>query len=244
MTEWYKEWFDSDDYLLVYNHRDDKDAVKLTDLILKETRIPNGSSILDAACGAGRHSLLFAKKGYLVSGFDLSLNLLNIAQKRAKEEKLNIDFRRGDIRSISYEKEFSLVTNLFTSFGYFDTDSENFSFVKNSFNFIKEGGFYALDFINKNYLEENLVERSVNEMNGFSVIEERTIAAGRVNKVITLQKPGSDSRFIESVRLYAFEELLEKFGEIGFQFQKAFGNYEGENFNINNSPRAIMIFQK
>ncbi|MBU1101031.1 MAG: class I SAM-dependent methyltransferase [Bacteroidetes bacterium] len=244
MNEWYKEWFDSEDYLLVYNHRDDQDAIKLTDLILRETGLPEGSSILDAACGAGRHCRLFAQKGYKVEGFDLSKNLLSIAHKRAKEEKLEIKFRIGDIRSIIYETEFDLVTNLFTSFGYFDTDAENFSFVKNAFKFIKVGGYYAIDFLNKKYLEENLVSKSENLMGSFPIIEERVIENGRVNKIITLKKPGIDRKYTESVKLYTFEELLEKFNEIGFKFTKAFGNYDGEEFNINISPRAIIIFRK
>lgn len=244
MNEWYKDWFDSEDYLLVYNHRDDQDAIKLTDLILLETKLAKGSSILDAACGAGRHCLLFAKKGYDVDGFDLSKNLLSIAHRRAKEENLKIKFRLGDIRSISYENEFDLVTNLFTSFGYFDTDTENFSFVKNSLKFIKPGGYYAIDFFNKKYLEENLVSRSENLMGSFPVIEERAIENGRVNKVITLKKPGIDRVYTESVKLYTFEELLEKFNGIGFKFMKAFGSYDGEEFDINISPRTIIIFRK
>ena len=62
MKEWYKDWFSSDEYLSLYPHRDDEDAEKLLELILTETNPVKNASVLDAACGAGRHSINLASK--------------------------------------------------------------------------------------------------------------------------------------------------------------------------------------
>lgn len=244
MAEWFEDWFDSEDYLTVYNHRNETDAAKLVKLIVETTKLPTGSRVLDAACGAGRHAILLSRVGYDVQGFDLSGNLLKIAEKDAADKKQKIRFTRGDLRSIHYEEKFDLITNLFTSFGYFESDEENFAFVRNAFDFLNDNGVYVLDYLNKPFLEANLVPSSERLINGVVIREQRELTGGRINKQITLLKPGTSKVFNESVKLYCFEDILEEFSRIGYKFETAFGNYEGESFDINSSERAIMIFRK
>ena len=81
MSEWFKDWFASEEYLKVYSHRNKDDADSLLKLILSNISIPPNASILDSACGNGRHSESLSKLGYNVIGFDLSKTLLQIAQK-------------------------------------------------------------------------------------------------------------------------------------------------------------------
>ena len=123
--DWFKDWFASEEYLTVYNHRDSEDAEQLSDLIIETIKPNTGAWILDAACGAGRHGLYFSSKGYNVFGFDLSNNLLLKAKSEARLRKLNINLVQADIRKVCFKKRFFAVLNLFTSFGYFETDEEN-----------------------------------------------------------------------------------------------------------------------
>ena len=81
MKNWYQEWFASEEYLLVYKHRNLADAEKLINFILSNIELESNSRILDIACGAGRHSFLLSKKGFSVFGFDLSKPLLLEAKK-------------------------------------------------------------------------------------------------------------------------------------------------------------------
>ena len=124
-SEWYKDWFNTDEYLLVYKHRDRSEAEILKNLVLKNVEREKVKLVLDMACGSGRHAISFAQAGFDVTAIDLSENLLNVAKSNAEKEKVNVDFILSDIRKFNPEKKFDLVLNLFTSLGYFEKDEEN-----------------------------------------------------------------------------------------------------------------------
>jgi len=79
--EWFKRWFNSKEYLNVYQHRDKKDAKELLQLVLNNINIENVRTVLDMAAGYGRHAVILSKKGFQVTAVDLSEMLLNIARK-------------------------------------------------------------------------------------------------------------------------------------------------------------------
>jgi SAM-dependent methyltransferase len=100
-TDWFKEWFASDFYQIVYKHRDNNDAKNFLELILSKIHIPKNSLILDAACGAGRHLKFLQEIGYTnVFGFDLSLTLLKSAKLNNVQNIICADIRKVFLRSI------------------------------------------------------------------------------------------------------------------------------------------------
>ncbi len=94
---WYKDWFDSENYLRVYSHRNQEEAERLVELIAKNSNLKANSSVLDMACGAGRHALTFAKLGFKVTAVDLSQRLISEAKKNANQEGVELDFILSDI---------------------------------------------------------------------------------------------------------------------------------------------------
>jgi 2-polyprenyl-3-methyl-5-hydroxy-6-metoxy-1,4-benzoquinol methylase len=88
--EWYKDWFSSKYYLELYKHRDDKEAYDLINLIQRNVNLVNGGKVLDVCCGSGRHSIEFAKRGFDVTGFDLSDYLIGQANKHKEKLKTEI----------------------------------------------------------------------------------------------------------------------------------------------------------
>jgi len=122
MPEWYEEMFDSD-YIQVYSEQD-KRTSEDTDGIIDLISPTKDMKILDLCCGHGRHSLELARRGYNVTGYDLSDVLLGYAREKAKKGNLKVEFIEGDVRDLDYNEKFDIVLNLFTSFGYFD-DEEN-----------------------------------------------------------------------------------------------------------------------
>ncbi|OGU54612.1 MAG: hypothetical protein A2V66_17340 [Ignavibacteria bacterium RBG_13_36_8] len=244
MAEWYKDWFADEDYLKVYCHRDDTDAEILIGTILSNIKIPVNAKILDAACGAGRHSILLAKKGFLVTAFDLSQTLLNMAVENSRSLGLDINFITADLRTIQLEHEFDLILNLFTSFGYFEKDEDNYKFVQKAFNFIAPGGYFVLDFLNRNNLLRNFKSRSQRLIQDMKILEERGIENDRIVKRIFLKRDGNQKEFFESVRLYSKDEIIYHFEEIGYKVYKIFGNYHGKPFDENDSERLIIIFNR
>ena len=243
-TDWYKDWFNTPEYLNVYRHRNDDDSERIIGLLLLNIEIDSKAKILDAACGAGRHSINFAEKGYDVHGFDLSETLLKIARKEASEKDLDIHFSNADKRYFKTDEKFGLIVSLFTSFGYFYSDEENFAFPRNAFNMLKKNGYYVLDYLNKSYIEESLVKFSRKNIKDKEIIESREISEGRVIKKIEIRKNGEKKEFIESVKLYSYDEIKEKFQGIGYTVFKVFGNYSGSIFDHLTSERCIIIFKK
>lgn len=244
MSEWYKDWFNSGEYLQVYKHRNEQDADKLLKLIFDNLEIADGSKILDAACGAGRHAIHLAEKGFDVTGFDLSETLLEIAKNNARQKKLIPRFIKSDIRKFLLNETFSLVINLFTSFGYFEEDEDNFLFFKNAYQMLDSEGYLAFDYFNANYLVNNLIPETVKNIDGLEITERRKIKNNRVNKDILIEKEGNSKTFSESVKLYDADLLLDRFHKIGYKNFKIFGNFNGTDFNQETSERLIIICQK
>ncbi|MCP5062816.1 MAG: class I SAM-dependent methyltransferase [Ignavibacteriae bacterium] len=242
--EWFEDWFSSKEYLEVYKHRNSEDAERLLELILNNISIEPDAKILDAACGAGRHSIYLAEKDFNVTGFDLSSTLLKIANENSKHLKLDINFINSDIRQFSSKTNFDLIVNLFTSFGYFDSDEENFAFPSNAFDILNESGYFVLDFLNKNYVIKTLVPESEKRIGDKIITEKRKIENSRVVKTIIINEDSKISEYFESVKLYSSEVILDKFSEIGFKIKSIFGSYSGNDFVENKSERFIVIFQK
>ncbi len=244
MAEWFESWFESEEYLKVYRHRDESEAQRLVDSIISIVNINDNSKILDLACGAGRHSIQFARKGFQVTAVDLSRNLLNIAKLNAQKEKVNINFIRADIRNFHIDEKFEIVLNLFTSFGYFETDEDNFKVFKTAYDHLKSDGFFVFDYFNKKNLEENLIPSTVQEIDDGKIIQNRRIENGRVLKEIIIKKNGSEKHFNESVKIYSLDEIKHELELNNFKIKDVFGSFDRAKFEENLSDRIIIIAQK
>jgi cyclopropane fatty-acyl-phospholipid synthase-like methyltransferase len=244
MAEWYEDWFNTEEYLNVYRHHNEADAKKLVELILSNISLPGNSKILDMACGPGRHSILFAQRGYKVTAVDLSENLLALARSTAKDFGLKINFIKSDMRVLNSDEKFRLAVNLFTSFGYFSEDEENYKILFVVYEHLEKNGYFILDYFNRRYIEKNLVPYSEESLPNGKIIQERSIAGNRVMKNITIFKDGNQKNYMESVRMYSINELLEITEKIGFIKQKLFGDFYGNPFDVETSPRLILMDQK
>ncbi|GBD90502.1 dTDP-3-amino-3,4, 6-trideoxy-alpha-D-glucopyranose [bacterium BMS3Abin04] len=243
-NEWFKDWFASQDYLDVYRHRNDNDAKTFLKTILNIVDIPRNAKVLDAACGAGRYSENLAKLYYNVVGFDLSMTLLKIALKKFKSLNYSGNFFRSDIRKVCLKSKFDLILLLFTSFGYFENDEDNFLFPETAFNLLNENGYFVLDFFNSKYVRNNLIPKSEKIIGNKQIIENRIIEDNRVKKKILIKTGDDEREFNESVKLYGKKFILDKLSEIGFHVYKILGDYEGSEFDENKSTRLILILRK
>jgi SAM-dependent methyltransferase len=244
MSQWYKDWFASEEYLNVYQHRNNEDAQKLIDLILSEVKLPANSKILDAACGAGRHSIYLRQRGFDVVGFDLSKTLLQKAKLDSENKSIRIDLFCADLRRVYLNTKFNLIINLFTSFGYFDSDEENFFFPHVTYDLLLAGGYYILDYMNKNFVLENLIPESNKVINNKYIVEKRRIENNRVIKEIKIIDGDVQKQFTESVKLYNDNEIITQLKRIGFNVAKIVGDYEGNIFDNKNSQRLIIFCKR
>lgn len=239
---WFEDWFDSHLYEKLYSNRDEKEASRLADLIEKVIPLSDYKNILDLGCGRGRHSITLAKRGYRVTGIDLSKKAIKKAKFIAKENNLkNVDFYVRDMRD-PIPKQFDAIVNLFTTFGYFLEDEENRRILKTTAKMLKPGGILLIDYLNPEYVEKNLVpsESGVYENLAYQVtrqIEDRMVFKSIQFTGESLDKP---VKYKERVKLYDLDWFKAELNRAGYEITKTYGDYEGGVFQ-SDSPRMIMI---
>ncbi len=188
---WYDDWFGSDAYALVYGHRDEAEAARTIDLVARIADPAPGARILDVGCGRGRHSRMLARRGYDVTGLDLSPASIAAARAQAKAEGLGVTFRVGDMRTPVAAAAFDGVVNLFTAFGYFEVEAEHQRAVDAMAAALRPGGWLVQDYLNAPHVRATLVPEDERTEQGVHIRQRRRIADGRVNKTITLARYGA-----------------------------------------------------
>ena len=230
-ADWFEEWF-GEDYLRIYQHRDESEAERAIDLIATHVPGREVQTVLDLACGAGRHSKALCERWWTV-GLDLSASLLRVARREAPDAP----YVRADMRELAFADEsFDLVVNLFTSFGYFEDDREH-ARVRDS---LKPGGTFVIDFLNASQVRRNLVPYDVRVENGITIEQSRIISPDNrfVEKTILLRERGRD--YVERVRLLSAGDLERMLAAAGFEVAHCFGDYTGTGWS-ENSPRTILF---
>lgn len=225
--DWFRAWF-GDEYLAIYPHRDEREAEAAVRLYLSSVPPPAGS-ILDIACGAGRHMRELLVSGLHAVGLDLSMTMLS----RAREASPRAEFVRGDMRRLPFaDGGFAGVTSFFTSFGYFESRAEDEAAVAEMRRVLQPGGSFMLDFLNAGRVRTDLVESETSRIRGFDVSVRRSIEDGVVIKRIQLHpdEGGGKRSFVERVRLYEAEELEHMLARAGLETSGRFGNYRGTPF--------------
>jgi len=140
MKEWYEELFEN--YANTYDSEVfTKGTVGECDFIEKEINYNKAIKILDIGCGTGRHSIELSKRGYPVTGIDLSESQLQRAKQKASSESLKRDFKKHDARIPHYLNTFSLIIMLCEGgFPLMETDEMNFQILQNAANALKANG--------------------------------------------------------------------------------------------------------
>jgi 2-polyprenyl-3-methyl-5-hydroxy-6-metoxy-1,4-benzoquinol methylase len=140
MKQWYETLFEN--YGLKYDNESfTQGTLGECDFIENEITFDNKTRILDIGCGTGRHSLELAKRGYRVTGVDLSESQLKRAREKAAEQHIEIDFRQCDARQLSFNQEFDLAIMLCEgAFPLMETDEMNFQILQNAAKALKPGG--------------------------------------------------------------------------------------------------------
>jgi SAM-dependent methyltransferase len=234
-ADWFEAWF-GEDYLRIYQHRDETEAEHVVDLIARFLEGHDVRSVLDLGCGAGRHSRALCER-WLTVGLDLSAALLKIARR----EMPDAPYVRADMRELPFAPEsFDLVVNLFTSFGYFEDDLENERVLVRVCDALRRGGTLVIDFLNASQVRSDLVPYDERVEHGITIEQTRSISLDDrfVEKTIRLRERGKE--YIERVRLLTPRDLERMLDVAGFAVVARIGDYAGAPWS-ETSPRAILF---
>jgi SAM-dependent methyltransferase len=148
--DWYKNIWTLD----IKNESWVEDTENQADFIIKILKLTGEERILDLACGFGRHSLSFAKRGFSVVGVDITKDFVKDAKLSAQKDSLSVEFICADIREIAFKNEFDVVLNLADgAVGYLENDEENLKIFDKIADALVSGGKHFMDLCSADHAE-------------------------------------------------------------------------------------------
>ena len=235
--EWFAEWFDTPYYHILYKNRDNHEARVFIKSLVDLLQLPEASSVLDLACGKGRHSITLNEFGYTVLGVDLSAQSIAHADQFSNS---SLSFAVQDMREPIQSKRFDAVFNLFTSFGYFSSKHENEKVCQAMAQMLNSGGKLVIDFMNAQKVIQNLVPSELKKVQDIEFDIKRIYSGTHIIKQISFQDKGQKFEFQEQVQaidLSMFKELLAPY----FTIDSIFGSFELNEYIASESDRLIII---
>jgi SAM-dependent methyltransferase len=243
---WYTTYF-GEDYSSMYDVLPPERTVWEVQSVVKRLALPPGSSILDLCCGHGRHTIPLAKRGYQVTGQDLSEVLLRQAQAEAETQGVRIRWIPSDMRNIAFENEFDAVINLYSSFGYLENEDEDRKVLQQVQQALKPGGLFLLETIHREALLRYYTPHEIRRLaDGLIVLEERNfdLLNSRSNAQLTLlHADGRRTAYRHSVRVYTLTELVQMLADAELYVQGYYGGLDGRELSLT-SLRQILLSRK
>jgi SAM-dependent methyltransferase len=237
--EWFVSWFDTNYYHTLYKHRDKNEAKVFMQNLIAFLKIDTTKTLLDLACGKGRHAIFLNTLGYQVVGADLSKNSI---KKAKKHENDRLHFVEHDMRN-PFNSTFDVILNLFTSFGFFTDDAEDIRTLKNIKNGLNTHGIAIIDFMNCKQVIKNLVAEETLTIDSITFKIKRYVENGFIVKEINFDADGKQHTYFEKVKILTIEKINFYLNAVGFKIKHTFGNYQLENFNEETSERLILVLE-
>jgi SAM-dependent methyltransferase len=240
--QWFVDLFD-EDYLRTLPFLTPQATQSEAEFAIHAMNLAPGAQVLDLGCGYGRHAMELAARGFHVVGLDLSTPLLVRGGEEAHRRGLTINFVRGDMRELDFEAQFDGCYCLFSTFGYFD-DETNKKTLQNVARALKPGGKILLEILNRDYVIADLPTRVWWEGDGCVVLEEVELnyfsSRIQVNRSVVFD----DGRQLEqeiSVRAYSLHEVGKLMHAAGFRVLEVSGGYQMRGRFLGNQSRHIIV---
>jgi ubiquinone/menaquinone biosynthesis C-methylase UbiE len=246
-STWYVDFF-RNDYLNVYGHMfTEERAQKEAGFVARALELKPGDSVLDLCCGQGRHSVQLAKLGLRVTGLDLNRDYVELASAAAKASKVALETVAADMRAIPFENKFEAIVNMYSSFGYLESEAEDLKVLESAARALKAGGRLLLDMLNREWAVANYIQNDWHSgADGTLYVERRELdlATSRMHVHFIVVEPNGRRR--ESIghiiRLYTLTEMTRLLERVGLGVKAVFGGFDGEEYAIS-TRRMIIVAQ-
>jgi 2-polyprenyl-3-methyl-5-hydroxy-6-metoxy-1,4-benzoquinol methylase len=249
------DWYDKDNEFEELFHKDtanEKNTNRSIERLLKKYKV---KTVLDLTCGTGSQVFHLLKRGFKVTGSDISKGMLEIAKRKAKQEKIKIKFRHGDMRTINVGN-FDAAITIFNAIGHL-TKAGFSKTMRNIHRNLNDGGIYIFDIINLNYVldKDNIMKMSMERIgtSGDTKVRELQHSIIDNNGILisyttfytqkTKQSPKVASKNTITLQLYTADELRKMLNENGFKVLHQCA-LDGSKFNEKKTERIVTIAKK
>lgn len=213
-----------------------EDTNRQVDFLVEKLGLKSGAKILDLACGFGRHSLELARRGFDVTGVDITPDYIDFAKKTAEKEKLNARFICSDIRKVDFENEFDAVLNMADgAVGYLENDEENLKIFKVVSRALKIGGKHFMDIMNADYADSHFPcklwdagEKCLTLSNFEWNSETRILLYGQLDYPYGEPLPKPEMTEGNPIRLYSLGEVEKIFSSLGMKVRESYSDFSGK----------------
>ena len=248
-----KEWFESEDFWnnygpIMFDEQRWSEASAVAEKVVSICGAKKNARILDAGCGIGRISVELAALGMDVTGVDLIQSELDAARESADDEGVPLTLIRDDLRTFSTENhgigKFDAAVDLYTSFGYCDTEEEDTQILRSIFDSVKEGGTFILENISREVAIRYFTKGEEFERAGKIVRTEFNVVGAweglRSRWILTDKETGSviDHEFVQ--RLYSAPDLKRTLLGIGWKTVDIFGDFESNPYDENMQTMVLV----
>lgn len=231
-SDWYKNGWTLD----IKNQSWTENTKDEVDFIEKTLGLTGNEKILDLACGYGRHSLELARRGYTVTGVDITPAYVEDANKNATQENLKATFFCDDLRNLHYENEFDVVLNMADgAIGYLENDLENLKIFDVIAKALKLGGKSFIDVQSGDYAHAHFPQKLWDAgthgltLSTFDWDPKTSILLyGQLDYAYGKPLTKPEMLYGNPTRLYTQSELEHIFKERGLEVYAAYADTNGE----------------
>jgi len=216
------------------------------EFLMRSLRVQPGARLLDVPCGDGRLSLELARRGYRLTGVDISPDFLAAAREGSQREGLEIEWRLSEMRELPWECRFHGAFCAGSSFGFLG-DEGDAAFLDSVARTLKPGARLVIDAVKA--AEVVLAQfRPSHEMEvgdiHFAAENSYDPACGWMDSRYTITRRGGASETREAAhRIYTYREVVRLLEAAGFGDVLGLGSLEGEPFRLG-CARLILVATK
>jgi SAM-dependent methyltransferase len=248
MVEWFEDdsfWSAWEPYLFSASRL--SAASFETERIIELLGVHSGAKLLDVCCGIGRHTFELARRGFLLTGIDRTRPYIERAREQARREGLTIEFIHDDAKALRCAPVFDGALDMFTSFGYFDSEADDVKVASNVCRALRPGAKFLVDLEGRELIARDFRPREwFRHDDGSLGLQEKTVCDGweRLNTRWILIRDGKIVKeSVVSSRIYSGSEMRRLLIAAGFSSVVLFGNLQGAPYD-NYANRLIAVAAK